>query len=121
MKAGRELDALVGKTFFGVGYDGLGAWSNFHDGTFDKPWPESVPDFLCYSTDIAAAWQVVEHFKDAEWGLEKRAADPNVFWLLTADRQFHSGRGATAPLAICLAALAAVGVTDEPPRRAATA
>ncbi len=71
---------------------------------------ESLPH---YSTDIAAAWQVVE--KMAEGGLrlslDRFGGDP--WWAEFADEGWEQGAqatSATAPMAICLAALKAKGV-----------
>ena len=113
-EAGRELDALVGTHVF--------EWA--HDPGYSFPWSESEDanvGFLLpqFSTDIAAAWQVVEHLK-AEWmfnligpSAKKQWAasfmnskNATVFAIIAAD---------TAPLAICLAALKAVGYEASDP------
>ena len=72
-------------------------------------WADAVP---AYSTEIAAAWQVVEKMMERGWylfldtagfdGEEWRAQfrDP--------ESRFARGEAATAPLAICRAALAAL-------------
>lgn len=64
-----------------------------------------------YSSDIAAAWTIIGHFYQAGWGAG-------------ASMDGHTGceafvgqfvaRADTAPLAICLAALQAVGVEITP-------
>jgi hypothetical protein len=106
MYAGRELDALVGERVMG------------RDMT--KPegfkYPIGLPR---YSEDIAAAWTVVEHFRARGKG-----------WIITAEpgktrvanldgegipagqwdfAELIAYEAPTAPEAICLAALAAVG------------
>jgi ABC-type glycerol-3-phosphate transport system substrate-binding protein len=68
-----------------------------------------------YSTNIAAAWEVVQHMrqKDFEIGIFSNGGGLNYF-----EAHFHlpnfskQGRalGISAPAAICLAALKAVGV-----------
>lgn len=75
-----------------------------------------------YSTDIAAAWLIIEEFKkrEAAYCIEQHpcAEEPTV-WILTdknmpegmvaTDHQEHiSATAATVPLAICLAALKAI-------------
>jgi len=80
-----------------------------------------VIDVPRYSTDIAAAWEIVEKLRRDGWFLsgltaventggygcrfirEMPPVSPSDFYALWAE-------GGTAPLAICLAALAAVGV-----------
>ena len=80
----------------------------FSDGVWDKRDLEHYADALRYSTDIAAAWQVVEKFRpyikvdarglgDEEWVCSVWVGGPEI-----------QGRGTTAPRAICRAALAAV-------------
>ena len=66
-----------------------------------------------YSTEIAAAWEVVE--KDDGWGYDwkvKRWVASSKPWSCTAERtadgQTFYAEAMTAPLAICLAALKAV-------------
>ena len=98
MKAGRELDALIAEKVMG--------WSKEQVET----WPVSVPH---YSSRIQDAWLVVAKFPQvAIYG-------PHDLWLVRfSDREGVSindiddpGRGDTAPLAICLAALKAGEVT----------
>ena len=67
-----------------------------------------------YSSDIAAAWEVVEKFKD--WslifntGTGHRAGFPRVGLVDGFKAWAHSGDTKTAPLAICLAALKAMNI-----------
>lgn len=131
--AGHELDALVGEKVMGLTrsvverlarkaflsnvqqYIGRGCvgdetWEDDALPEKQKFWRQiQIPQ---YSTDIAAAWKVVEHLTDAEYGVvlsNVRAADT---WTCEIDRSEWAGSevedGATAPLAICLAALKAV-------------
>ena len=67
-----------------------------------------------YSTDIAAAWLVVEKMRDKGWYWA-------VYYFTTIEAAFtYAGLGSKAaqadiaPLAICRAALLAVGVTEVP-------
>lgn len=72
---------------------------------------EQVPH---YSTDIAAAWLVVEEMRTDGWDmtLVQTAAMRHEPWdcrLFIAEYKRAIGHGNTAPLAICRAALQAVG------------
>ena len=97
MTAGRHLDMLVGGHI--MGYD------------MTRPeyfkYPIGMPH---YSTDIGAAWQVIENLVERGMVVEMRA------WAFGWSRavvfsgiERHDVEDITAPLAICLAALAAVG------------
>mgnify|MGYP001571535769 CR=1 FL=1 len=124
LPAGRELDALVAEKVMG--------WKHYAPAAVQEVWyppnlhpsnnvlGHSIPH---YSTDIAVAWQVVEHLKNKlhlqvilHW-----AGDECPKWLcnLRADgyRSFQDQEwqveADTAPLAICLAALKAVGWTND--------
>lgn len=106
--AGRELDEMVGKAL------GLEPTPGLY--TFFGTDPTAHPVWPHYSTDIAAAWRVVEEM-DVRWegafvevmrhrdGYTCRIFDPGY-------RQFQdieaSAKAETAPLAICRAALKAV-------------
>lgn len=131
MEAGRELDALVAEKVMGCKIDrsyveGWPNWiggpryrcgcGNYAHACGDDDIAEPLLNF--YSTDIAAAWEVVErikHLKDPDpmevWIYETRSKGVTceVYWDLGSRL---AGRGqvtaATAPLAICLAALQAV-------------
>ena len=112
MKPGRELDALIAEKVMGETV----TWGGDPGGTI-IPWvgePDGIQgECPPYSTDIAAAWAVVE--KDDGWGFDwrlKRWAASSKPWTCTADRITDSRRfyveAVTAPLAICLVALRAV-------------
>lgn len=105
--AGRELDALVAEKVMDVGVE----WWNgepFYVVTQDGH--ISAYRLAAYSTDIAAAWEVVEKMRE-------RRADFYIRFVSTWTVEFDSVAGDyngytdgdTAPLAICLAALKAVG------------
>ncbi len=134
MEAGRELDALVAEKVmgwskrvsadhsnspikqlraFGIIY----AWkdSNGNDKGLDVP---------RYSTDIAAAWQVVERLRD-QWteateGMQlvddfPRPFDDQTFFEVlhrNADRRWPWAMLYMTPASICIAALKAVGVLE---------
>lgn len=113
MRAGRDLDALVAEKVMGTDVGDI-----FYDATHQEIMP-SVPS---YSTDMAAAWQVVEHLLAKGRPLALQA--PGSYDMNEEYHQFtrwmagFSGgvgfteevEADTAPLAICLAALKAVGV-----------
>ena len=120
MPAGRELDALVAEKVMGFclcPYDpkwmradtGSGIWI---DGDTWRCTDHGKPAFTpwrSYSTDIAAAWEVVEKMReDYEPRIELWDEGWEVTILTGTDRGSASGRALTAPLAICRAALKAV-------------
>lgn len=114
MQAGREMDALVAEMVMGyqwqdgaLQHDDLPGGGRCHPRSVMNPPPP-------YSTSIEAAWQVVEKLQDIpgyellDIRLRRKHgvaimtdAGSCMKCLVTAD---------TAPLAICLAALKAVGV-----------
>ncbi len=115
LKPGRELDALVAEKVMGEKppegshYEGGGDWTTFR-------W---IQDWACetrhwppqYSTNISAAWEVVEKFTEAFADLDL-TVEKGVWECVFDTREIvprHFLAGAdTAPHAICLAALAAV-------------
>lgn len=111
MKPGRALDKLVAEKVFGKTVRELelekprflGDKLMEVDDTTFKQLPH-------YSTDIAAAWLVIEKFPDYQldrFGGKHRA---------TFESETHSlyeGESHTAPHAICIAALRALGVDLE--------
>lgn len=124
MKPGRELDALIAeKVFEGYILD-YNNYGNFlvafkTDSEGIAIW-EDLPN---YSTDISAAWQVVEKLKDTldgnkwtgEFNLFYNGQDYECWWSFsrqTEDGLYETSKEAgvadTAPLAICLASLKAV-------------
>ena len=72
-----------------------------------------------YSTEIAAAWEVVGAMAARGVVATLTTADvtrPGVWlaWFISADRRQWFGEGATAPLAICRAALAVASPLESP-------
>ena len=129
LPAGRELDALVAEKVMGwvrgrrYG-NGNGEWIIDGKTSVSRTW-DSTPS---YSTSIAAAWEVVEKMRNT-----KEAPD-ETYWVLTdcagsgwraeilqvltendAPHQVAYGVGDTLPLAICLAALAALAPSGHSP------
>jgi hypothetical protein len=106
LKAGREMDKLVAQKVLGTELCGCG--NPECDLTGEGEY-EPVPP---YSTDIALAWRVLEQFPSEKlvedwWG----APAANRWGCIIAPRALDrraEGYGATAPEAICRAALAAV-------------
>ncbi len=112
MKAGREIDALVARHVMGWTY------KTFPDGACPlvKHWycGEQYVLMKSFSTSISDAWQVVEKLViEGKVFIVKgdglRAGDYALKWTVLCDNQPRTDAD-TAPLAICLAALKAVGV-----------
>lgn len=108
MKPGRYLDAMVAEKVMGWRHDpGTYEGSRY---LLDPAGARSaIPN---YSTDIAAAWEVVEKLKGATAHFQLQSIPGG--W---STRIFRVPAGLsneeiadTAPMAICLAALKAVGV-----------
>jgi hypothetical protein len=99
---GRELDALVAEKVMG--------WTNLTSDFWGCPVKDraSMVPIHKYSTSIAAAWEVVEKLSEThricitkangKWAM---ALDDEIIWISDGQE--------TAPYAICLAALKAVG------------
>lgn len=128
MKAGRDLDALIAEKAMGwtkrVSADhtqsSIRAFRSF--GVIyawrDKNRREMGLDVPLYSTDIAAAWEVVEHLRSQGIAVTISTMGPRVN--TSAHITYADGRrserlhwGNSGPHAICLAALEAVGVEVE--------
>ena len=109
MNAGRELDKLVAKEIFGIDIAGQNINSFAQQGLVGiKP----------YSTDIAAAWEVLEFLKDVGFVIKRQKNDfsKDFSWQVTIGElfDFEVERQAEGmwdiPRAICLAALEFKGV-----------
>lgn len=108
----RKIDALVAEHVMGW-HRACGAWIGPNGLSTSYGFEEDAKDF-CPSTDIAAAWEVVEQIREI-------LSDPTIFissvfggWCVEL-RRWGSARAdvetrETAPLAICLAALKAKGI-----------
>lgn len=126
----REIDALVAEKVMGLipcdkwtpinlGSAGGPALlkncqhDNCYPATRLNDWVGGCPE---YSTDIAAAWQVVERFTQ-KWKYVFKLQNHYSFNFDTYEATLngYGGSANTAPMAICLAALKAVGhETDIP-------
>lgn len=125
MPAGRELDALVAEKVMGFVRvaDDTSDYHGVRHGTevllppgetlhslrewLPRSGPIAFGYFVTqrYSTDIAAAWQVVERMRNPDFRLNK---DGDWGCSFGGELRFV-GLAPTAPLAICRAALKAVG------------
>jgi hypothetical protein len=107
-KAGRELDALIAERVMCLSQDEMWGVNDFlEDGSLVV-----MPNFPSYSSDIAAAWEVVEVLI-GKHNLPFQIISGNVG---TNDRPLdfiasfgrRTGSAKTAEHAICLAALASI-------------
>lgn len=115
---GRELDALVAEKVMGWRPWSGGYYYGSADGQVMVCLHENdgMARYWSPSTDIAAAWRVVERLHTGRtFGLDWLGFDGEEWrccfgWSENDDHLgFHHAEAATAPLAICLAALKAVG------------
>ena len=110
MKAGRELDALIAEKvmkLLNVGRRNTGHGYATHLAYYAPPLKEykRVPD---YSTQITDAWLVVGKL-DLPFTLQKNKQFKGGHYAsFIVDKKFKAAQAATAPLAICLAALEAI-------------
>jgi hypothetical protein len=118
LKPGRELDALIAEKVMGfrcvvdkgngnVSWIAYGVYGETHTPPMAwKKWNYKVPP---YSTDIAAAWEVVEKMSEQwpQYQLAKIEDGWSVMWGFDG-YGWPEATGKTAPEAICKAALLAV-------------
>jgi hypothetical protein len=134
VKAGRELDALVAERVMGWSEidpkgtaminDRSGQWS--HDTVLGFSPNDTVPEIVPhYSTDIAAAWLVVDAMTDDDSSINDKKYSFGLEYSSVVDwvadftprrshplaREYEAFRttGSDAAHAICLAALKAIG------------
>ena len=129
MNAGRELDALVAEKVMGWVWMKEVSTIFLFERTLLPPLFESkvdhsgddafiiMPEIPDYSTDIAEAWEVVEKLKHLAFNVHHRY-NTGVWTAYFTDGEelFACAEDITgeAPLAICLAALKAVGYEVTP-------
>ncbi len=104
MKPGRELDALVAEKVMGWKMDASAVWHG--------PGPSCLV-LPHYSTDIADAWEIVEKLQSQDWAcILDNVKDFLGNWQahFEKDRRACTAESESAPHAIALAALKAVGV-----------
>jgi Phage ABA sandwich domain len=105
LRAGREIDALIARQVMGWIEVGQGDGEPEDQGRRDKDHPyESIPP---YSTDVSAAGEVQARFARHElrWDAQRK----QHFCELVSNGRKGEAWAQTAPLAICRAALKAVG------------
>ena len=117
MNAGRDLDALVAEQVFGCKIK--------HDTGFNFVQQKRLPTMYCqsaghehvnfpmYSTSISAAWEVVEKMDQRKytWLMNPQGSTVHCSFMDNGN-PVGNAQADTAPLAICLAALKAVGHTE---------
>lgn len=126
IRASRELDALVAEKVMGCKvtvldsesglFDcGCGAWE--HQGSyFDEGDEEEWSSLARYSTDIAAAWKVVAAMQAKNWAwIIDNMQDYLGSWQAHFEYETSvvTAESENVCEAICLAALKAVGVSEE--------
>ena len=110
----REIDRLIAERVMG--------WTNLYAqgarfGTSPKGKSHSI--IPPYSTDMSAAWEVVEKLRQSGYQGKLDWATPELgyecyFWSSSLPpNEMQCPRTQTAPLAICLAALKVMGVSIE--------
>jgi hypothetical protein len=109
LSVGAEIDRLIAKKVMGQERT---ASCPLGDPTCDGKYEPQVGHWPClpyYSTDIAAAWQVVEHLRTQNWYLLRLTNGDNnyacYFGRGIVQGPYGYAVGDTAPLAICKAAL----------------
>lgn len=103
----RELDAIVAEKVMGIGNTFLSRCNDPGETAYldDQGLYRLVPH---YSTDIAAAWGVVERMRDDDWRVDLWV-DEDGWWVrFTRFLQVGYECADTAPEAICRAALKAM-------------
>jgi hypothetical protein len=116
MPDGREMDALIAREIFGMTIDRTfkGEWvvnPSYYVGSLGESrargWAPKP-----YSTDIAAAWAVVEYFAKKYGSVEIDQVEKENLtgqeWCVCLRMDVDFALADTAPLAICRAALLAV-------------
>jgi hypothetical protein len=109
LTAGREMDAIIAEKVMGqerIADCPLG--DPDCPGKF-TPQVGAVPCLPRYSSEIAAAWLVVERFAEYELAHSPHPEGGHIFRIYHPDGSYLWERGTTAPEAICKAALKALG------------
>lgn len=121
LKPGRELDALIAEKVMGL--EVLSNKDCYISGE-RKDMSGEITRIASvipgYSTEIKAAWEVVEKIgSNEQWQINIEYRQDEGYWVFIKER-ISSGAGTfvadsiTAPHAICLAALKAVKALDTP-------
>lgn len=104
LKPGRELDGLIAEKVMGcfsLDRDEYATWSCDCNLTSDLWHCGESGSLKSYSTDIAAAWEVVEKLRDDNFAIEEHG----THWKARFGTEWAGAE--TAQHAICLAALRA--------------
>ncbi len=131
MDAGRDLDRIVAEKIFGLTVkpirvvDGRDITPDI--GTVSEPYKmgdgrmgveaKAIP---AYSTEIADAWEVVRWMCEVhDFWMRLEYNEPTLTWLefIQVNGPIFCAEAPTAPHAICLSALACVGVILPPARQ----
>lgn len=123
MESGRELDLIVAERVMGWRGVGYPAPGRHPDGVYTGQELMGYPvgshnwcEVPYYSTDTAAAWKIVENLNARGWRVEvfstaRVGVDVQISkWGGPHHEGDYADSAPTAPHAICLAALRAVGV-----------
>jgi len=108
MPAGRAMDSIIESAIFNnmcVAYSGTVLYENWF---YDKAGNGFQAPPKYYSTNISAAWEVVEKYKDKFESMYYEFGKWVVLWAFNSDDGAESIKAETVPLAICRAALLAV-------------
>ena len=129
----RELDAIVHEKFFGrCAHELIRMVHPDNEDDLGSPafvctkckkvlcgvtYYEGIDLYPCYSTNIAAAWSVIDKWNEHGWHWEIESGKNNVHVTVLTDNidlpptygYLYRGIAPTAPLAICFAALQAAG------------
>lgn len=108
----RKIDALVAEHIFNLKPSRLEVTvaGEVFDHDYYVGRPEDLRLVERYSSDIAAAWKVVEKLNADDWRLDLRSNDNWHDASFSKDGSLIMVDSDTAPLAICLAALKAKGI-----------
>ena len=104
----RKIDALIAEHIFGY----LMSKSKTQFDYVYEPKKDVWGPCYKYSTDIAAAWEVVEKFNDSFVDIRHWHPEQDSGWhcMIQTDDTCFEHPADTAPMAICLAALKAKGI-----------
>jgi hypothetical protein len=116
----RKLDALIAERVMGarVVYKSAGSNTYLPHSVWNDGGADTVTPLAYYSTDIAAAWQVVEALANRGIHVGSLYRLTDRVWACTFHNRAHdkddewTGISIKPPVAICKAALLSVGVSQ---------
>jgi len=112
----REIDRLIAERV--MGWTNLSMIGNRFGTTPEGKTHRIVPQ---YSTDVSAAWEVVEKLRQSgyqggiNWAISELGYECAFVEALHSPDERQTSRAETAPLAICLAALKVIGMSAIEP------